>query len=77
MPLRTLGQAVAARVRLIVWCRACQHRIEPDTAALAEEHGAATTVLVWAGRLRCRESGARDADFVVAGTRRRTSHNGN
>jgi hypothetical protein len=47
MPLLTLGQAAAARVRLIVWCRACQHRFEPDTAALAEEHGAATTVLVW------------------------------
>jgi hypothetical protein len=42
MPL-TVGQAVAAR--LIVWCWACQHRLEPDPAALAEQHGAATTVL--------------------------------
>ena len=47
MPLLTRGQAVAARGRLIVWCRACQHRLEPDTAAVAEEHGAATTVLVF------------------------------
>jgi len=70
MPPLTLGQAVAARVRLIVWCRACQHRFEPDTAALAEEHGAATTVLAWAKRLRCTECGARDADFVVSGAGR-------
>ena len=41
MPLLTLGQAVAAHVRLIVWCRVCQHRFEPDTVALAGEHGAA------------------------------------
>jgi hypothetical protein len=26
----TLGQALAAKVRLIVWCKACQHRAEPD-----------------------------------------------
>ena len=70
MPLLTLGQVVAARVRLIVWCRACQHRFEPETAALAEEHGAATTLLTWTRRLRCRECGARDADFVVTGERR-------
>jgi hypothetical protein len=48
MPLLTLGQAVAAKVPLIVWCNACLHRFEPDTAELAEQHGAATTVLVWA-----------------------------
>jgi predicted metal-binding protein len=28
----TLGNAAAARVRLIVWCEACQHRVEPDPA---------------------------------------------
>ena len=69
MPLLTLGQAVNAKVRLIVWCKACQHRFEPDTVALAAEHGAATTVIVWARRLRCTQCGARDADFVVSGTR--------
>jgi hypothetical protein len=26
----TLGVAAAAGVRLIVWCKACQHQIEPD-----------------------------------------------
>ena len=70
MPLLTLGQAATAKVRLIVWCRSCQHRFEPDTTALAEAHGAATTVLVWTRRLRRRECGARDADFVVSGTAR-------
>ena|SRR5438270_7271106 len=36
MPLVTLGQADSGKVRLIVWCKACQHRFEPDTAADAE-----------------------------------------
>ena len=26
----TLGNAAAARVRLIVWCRDCAHQFEPD-----------------------------------------------
>jgi hypothetical protein len=26
----TLGQAVVAHVRLIVWCKSCDHRAEPD-----------------------------------------------
>jgi hypothetical protein len=30
---------VAAKVRLIVWCKACLHRFEPETPALAEQHG--------------------------------------
>jgi hypothetical protein len=28
----TLGNAAAARVRLIVWCWACRHQVEPDPA---------------------------------------------
>ena len=28
----TLGNAAAAQVRLIVWCKACQHQVEPDPA---------------------------------------------
>ncbi len=28
----TLGQALAAKVRLIVWCKGCGHRAEPDVA---------------------------------------------
>jgi hypothetical protein len=34
MPLLTLGQAVAAKVRLIVWCKTCLHRFEPNTGGV-------------------------------------------
>jgi hypothetical protein len=27
-----LGTAAAARVRLIFWCKGCQHQVEPDPA---------------------------------------------
>jgi hypothetical protein len=44
-PLLTLAQAFAANDRLIVWCKSCQHRFEPDT--------------VWADRAaRCSNDGA-------------------
>ncbi len=66
----TLGQALAARVRLIVWCKACQHKVEPDVAAQVARCGEAVTVIDWAAQLRCATCGARDADFVVTGARR-------
>ena len=65
----SLGQALNGRVRLIVWCKACQHRIEPDMAAQVERFGEAMTVIDWASRLRCSECGERNADFVVTGAR--------
>ena len=34
-PPMTLGNAAAARVRLIVWCKDCRHQIEPDPAEMA------------------------------------------
>jgi bifunctional non-homologous end joining protein LigD len=33
-PPMTLGNAVSARVRLIVWCKACGHQVEPGSANL-------------------------------------------
>jgi hypothetical protein len=39
-PPMTLGNAAAARVRLIVWCRDCRHQVEPDPAEMAERYGA-------------------------------------
>jgi len=39
MALLTLGQAVSAKIRPILWCRNCLHRFEPDTVGLAERHG--------------------------------------
>src|SRR5712672_2162581 len=41
-PPMTLGNAAAARVRLIVWCKDCQHQVEPDPAEMAQRYGAAT-----------------------------------
>src|SRR6266536_1783919 len=49
----TLGQALAARVRLIVWCKACGHRAEPGVAEQVAHHGSGMTVIDWAARLRC------------------------
>jgi hypothetical protein len=40
----TLGNAAAARVRLIVWCKACGHQVEPDAAEMAAQYSAETTV---------------------------------
>jgi hypothetical protein len=62
----TLGNAAAARIRLIVWCRTCSHQIEPVTA----RYGAETPVLDWHKRLVCSACGSRDIDFVLTGTRR-------
>ena len=41
----TLGNAAAARSRLIVWCKARQHRVAPDPAEMAQRYGAETPVL--------------------------------
>jgi hypothetical protein len=38
----TLGNAAAARIRLIIWCKACGHRSEPDPAEQARWYGADT-----------------------------------
>jgi hypothetical protein len=46
-PPMTLGNAAAARVRLIVRCKECQHQVEPDPAEMAVRDGAKTTVLDW------------------------------
>jgi hypothetical protein len=43
----TLGSAAKAGLRLIVWCRGCQHQVEPDPAQLAERYGVETRVLDW------------------------------
>jgi hypothetical protein len=70
-PAMTLGAAAAAQVRLIVWCKACQHQVEPDPAEMAARYGAATSVLDWRERLVCSKCGGRQADMVVSGTKRR------
>jgi hypothetical protein len=34
-PPTTLGNAAAAKVRLIVWCRECRRQAEPDPAVIS------------------------------------------
>ena len=67
----TLGNAATARVRFIVWCKACQHQVEPDPAEQAERHGAEMPVIEWHERLVCSQCGSREIDMVVTGTERR------
>lgn len=69
-PPMTLGNAAAAKVRLIVWCLDCRHRVEPDPVEMAKRHGAETTVPDWHARLVCGECGSHRVDFVVTGTER-------
>jgi hypothetical protein len=66
----TLGAAAAAHVRLIVWCKACGHQVEPDPAEMATRYGAETSVLDWRERLVCSCCGSRQVDMVVTGTTR-------
>src|SRR5262249_12590365 len=65
-----LGTGVAARVRLIVWCKPCGHQVEPDPAEIAARYGADTPVLNWRDRLVCSACGRRQVDMVVTGTER-------
>ena len=67
-PPMTLGNAAAARVRLIVWCKACGHQVEPDAAEMAQRFGADTAVPEWRERLVCSNCGSRNVDMVVSGT---------
>jgi hypothetical protein len=64
----TLGSSLRANVRLIVNCRECPHRVEPDLAGLVERYGAALSLTAWAERLRCSRCGGA-AEFVVSGAR--------
>jgi hypothetical protein len=57
-----LGNAAAARVRLIVWCKACGYRIEPDPAGQAQRYGAEMPVPEWRERLVCSTCGSRNVD---------------
>jgi hypothetical protein len=69
-PSMTLGSVAKAGLRLIVWCRGCQHQVEPDPAQLAERYGAGASVLDWHARLVCSKCGGREVDMVVSGTKR-------
>jgi DNA-directed RNA polymerase subunit RPC12/RpoP len=68
-PPATLGSTAAAQVRLIVWCRDCRHRVEPDPAEMAARYGAEMTVPEWHKRLVCSQCGSKAIDFVLTGAR--------
>src|SRR5439155_21751374 len=65
----TLGGAVAAGVRIIVWFRECSRQVEPDPADLARRYGDATSVIDWRERLVCSGCGSRAVDMVLTGAR--------
>jgi hypothetical protein len=70
-PPATLGSTAEAHLRLIVWCKACRHQVEPDPAEMAERYGAEMTVPEWRKRLVCSQLAAKDVDMVVSGTKGR------
>jgi hypothetical protein len=70
-PPITLGSAAAAEFRLVIWCKACGHRSEPDPAEQARWDGPETPVLEWRARLVCSRCGSRNIDMVVTGAGRR------
>src|SRR5712691_5886653 len=59
----TLGQALAAKARLIAWYKLCAWRTEPDVVELVSWHGAEMTVIDGpsgcGARLRCLRCGFR------------------
>lgn len=66
----TLGGAAKAGVRIIIWCKACQHQLEPDPAEMAARYGTNTPVPDWRERLVCSRCGSRNVDMVLTGQRR-------
>ena len=69
-PPATLGSTAATGARIVVWCRACGHQVEPDPAAMAERYGADTTVHEWGKP--CRGAGKeRESEFPESGDRSR------
>jgi hypothetical protein len=50
-PPMTLGNGAAAHVRLIVWCKDCGRRIEPDPAERVQRYGVEMAVPDWPERM--------------------------
>ena len=69
-PPMPLGNAAAARVRLIVWCLDCCHQVEPDPIEMAERYGAEMSIPELAKAAGLQRCGSRRIDFVVTGERR-------
>jgi len=66
----TLESVAAAKLRLMVWCKACGHQSEPDAAEQARWYRPEMPVPEWRRRLVCSQCGSRSVDMVVTGTKR-------
>src|SRR5499427_3493080 len=66
-PPMTLESAAAAKLVLMVWCKSCGHRSEPDPADQARWYGPETPVPEWRRRLICSQCGSRDVNMGVTG----------
>lgn len=66
----TLESTAEAKLRLVVWCKACDHLSEPDPAQQARWYGPETPVFEWRRRLVCSQCGSRDVDMAVTGEKR-------
>jgi len=62
-PPMTLGNAAVARVRLIVWCKARGHQVDPDPAEMAAPYGDETSVLDWRERPVCSQCDGQQVDI--------------
>ncbi len=69
-PPMTLGNASAARVRLIVWCLDCWHEVEPELRRDGEAVRCQMSIPDWHSRLVCSHCGSLRVDMVVTGTER-------
>jgi hypothetical protein len=63
-----LASTASAHLVLVVWCRDCRHRAEPDPAEMAARYGAETPVPDWGKRLVCSKCGSCNTDFIVSGS---------
>jgi Zn finger protein HypA/HybF involved in hydrogenase expression len=60
-----LADGAAAYVRLVVWCKACGYRSEPDPAEQARWYGPETPVPEWHRRLVCSQCDSRNVRLMA------------
>src|SRR5262249_2103326 len=63
-PPMTLETAAAAKLCLMVWCKSCGHRSEPDPAEQARWYGPETPVPRWRRPMVGSQCGSRNVDMV-------------
>jgi hypothetical protein len=66
----TLGNAAAARARLVVWCKACRHGANPTPPSRLAGMDQRRQSLTGAKRLVCSKCGSRNVNMVMTGAKR-------